>query len=360
MSARSADFYWENVVFKVEDTLFRVPRHGLENASIVFADMFRLPTGEGGQTAVEGQSDDNPIVLEGYTSSEFRSLLKILYPSATKVEPPWEGPEPCPYTTLSTTINLSKEEWIDILKLSTAWEMVVVRATAIAELISKDMTTPLDKVVLGRKFRIAAWLQEGLLGLVSQQPGSCASQGLETLGVALGWKSAARVVWIQKQLVSAAHVAIGEAIEFKADSIRCPECLGVVVKPGDICINCPNEVWVQESFYAAGRPVPQSQSDISQDYIAFLSGILCSRRHGWTGQTCPAKEGPKAENWTCMSCKTVLLRTDQVLIKGNIKRVGRIPGAEDPKVQIDAASYISTFFGDEVKSLQQSPGQDVT
>ncbi|KAF6755693.1 hypothetical protein DFP72DRAFT_784862, partial [Ephemerocybe angulata] len=208
------DFYWETVVFKVEDTLFRVPRHGLENASDVFADMFRLPTGVGGQTVVEGQSDDNPIVLDGYKGSEFRSLLKILYPSY--LDPLWGDP------SLSTVITLSKDEWIDVLKLSTAWEMDTVRTTAIAELSSEYMLTLLEKVVLARKYRVDMWLEVGLCGLVTQQPGY--RTPLETLGANLGWESAARIVWIQQQLELAEQIALGEAIEFIPSSIRCMSC----------------------------------------------------------------------------------------------------------------------------------------
>ncbi|KAF6747402.1 hypothetical protein DFP72DRAFT_821736, partial [Ephemerocybe angulata] len=93
---------------QVEHTLFRVPRHRLDEASDVFANKFRP------QTAEEGQSDDNPIVIEGCKSSEFESLLKYMYLSY-------------PVVTLSTTITLSKKEWLDILKLSTAWKMDAVR-----------------------------------------------------------------------------------------------------------------------------------------------------------------------------------------------------------------------------------------
>lgn len=38
-------YYLETIVFRVEDTLFRVPRRGFELESPVFASMFSLPTG---------------------------------------------------------------------------------------------------------------------------------------------------------------------------------------------------------------------------------------------------------------------------------------------------------------------------
>ncbi|KAF6755689.1 hypothetical protein DFP72DRAFT_1008645 [Ephemerocybe angulata] len=356
---QAEDTYWENIVFKVEDTLFRVPRHGLENASVIFADMFRLPTPVGGQTEVEGQSDDNPIVLEGYTSSEFRNLLKILYPSALKVEQV-HLQEDSEDVTLSTSINLSKDEWLSILELSNVWEMDVVRATAIAELTSNDMTTPLEKVVLARKYRISTWLEQGLCDLVSQRPGSITS--LDTLGVTLGWETAARVVSIREQLQSAAHIDMGEAIEFKSDCIRCPECSGGLWKYENICMNCPRVLGDPEVHYAIGTQVLPPQLNGPQCFIAFLGGIFCIFRRSFRDPKCPRSWGPKAKSRTCMSCKKVFLRSDQVLIKGITRKFsGELPGPPSPdlRVKIDAGCYVSRFFGDEVKSLQEGPTQDI-
>ena len=48
-------------------------------ASETFADMFSLPTGT--DEASEGQSDEHPIVLEGYKEEDFEALLKIIYPT---------------------------------------------------------------------------------------------------------------------------------------------------------------------------------------------------------------------------------------------------------------------------------------
>lgn len=52
-------YYLETVVFRVEDTLFRVPRRGFELESVIFASMFSLPPGKHNP---EGQDDDSPIV----------------------------------------------------------------------------------------------------------------------------------------------------------------------------------------------------------------------------------------------------------------------------------------------------------
>ncbi|KAF5313688.1 hypothetical protein D9611_010127 [Ephemerocybe angulata] len=117
MPTRDPDLY---CVFQVEDTLFRVPRHRLDQASDVFANKFRP------QTAEEGQSDDNPIVIEGCTSSEFESLLKYMLLPMEHL--------PGPVVTAIATTNISKKEWLDILKLSTAWKMDAVRLQTFAGL----------------------------------------------------------------------------------------------------------------------------------------------------------------------------------------------------------------------------------
>ena len=67
----------------MKDSLFRVPREPLEEESIAFADMFLLPQGE--QVIVEGQSDENPIVLQGIEKDDFESLLKALLYRSVRV-----------------------------------------------------------------------------------------------------------------------------------------------------------------------------------------------------------------------------------------------------------------------------------
>ncbi|KAF5313673.1 hypothetical protein D9611_010140 [Ephemerocybe angulata] len=121
MPTRDPYSYWEKFVFQVEDTLFRIPRRGLDKASNDFADKFRP------QTAVEGQSDDNDnqIIIEGCKSSEFEGLLKCMYPVLVKVKHLPGNSKPA--VTLSGTTTLSKDEWLDIFKLSTTCTMDDVR-----------------------------------------------------------------------------------------------------------------------------------------------------------------------------------------------------------------------------------------
>ncbi|KAJ7065593.1 hypothetical protein C8F01DRAFT_1366550 [Mycena amicta] len=80
---RDSDFYPESPAFasadccilRVEGVLFKVQRSLLMRDSAVFDTMFGLPQGE---LPSEGTSDDDPIVIEGDKSDDFRSLLKYL------------------------------------------------------------------------------------------------------------------------------------------------------------------------------------------------------------------------------------------------------------------------------------------
>lgn len=48
-----------------------------QQESVIFRDMFSMP--QGGQSAVEGLSDDRPIRLDGVSKHDFEQLLKALF-----------------------------------------------------------------------------------------------------------------------------------------------------------------------------------------------------------------------------------------------------------------------------------------
>ncbi|KAF5341064.1 hypothetical protein D9611_006140 [Ephemerocybe angulata] len=148
MPDRHSDFYWENMVVQVENTLFHVPRHGFAQSE-AFQAMFRLPAPKGGKP-VEGQSDRHPIVLEGYKVKDFESFLKLLYPS---MESGVSG------------LNMTKEEWVGALKLVTIWQMDKPRGYAITKLMSMRDIRPAEAVNLAREYRISKWLLSALVEL---------------------------------------------------------------------------------------------------------------------------------------------------------------------------------------------------
>ena len=66
---------------QVQDTLYKVHRYFLKNHSVVFRDMFSLPSisHDGAPVHVEGETEENPIVLSDEKDA-FDRLLSIFYP----------------------------------------------------------------------------------------------------------------------------------------------------------------------------------------------------------------------------------------------------------------------------------------
>jgi hypothetical protein len=104
-------------------------------SSEVFADMFLLPSGLAMRS--EGQDRDHPIVLEGYKKDEFTCLLKVMYPTYVHVIficidfiYLWTF-DRARFLTPDGTLDLQlkKEEWVSVLKLSTIWDMTKVCRT---------------------------------------------------------------------------------------------------------------------------------------------------------------------------------------------------------------------------------------
>ncbi|KIM38617.1 hypothetical protein M413DRAFT_239902 [Hebeloma cylindrosporum] len=197
----SSEFFWDNIFIKVEDTLFCVPRCEFVKSSEVFADMFLLPAGPGEST--EGRVRDHPIVLEGYKKDEFTSLLKVMYPTA--------GSQ-ISGTTLD--LGLGKSEWVNVLKLSTIWNMEKIRTYAIHKLSTDFTLSPAEKILLARAHKVATWMYEGVSELVNSNP----KPTIEELG-AFGWETAARILWIRDSFPPNLNI-----LTFKRDDIKCGYC----------------------------------------------------------------------------------------------------------------------------------------
>ncbi len=59
--------------------LFKVARRPFEQESTIFNHTFQLPSAEGLDGECEGETDDNPICLNGVTEEEFRALLRVMF-----------------------------------------------------------------------------------------------------------------------------------------------------------------------------------------------------------------------------------------------------------------------------------------
>ncbi|EIW80316.1 hypothetical protein CONPUDRAFT_105309 [Coniophora puteana RWD-64-598 SS2] len=175
---RDEIFYFSDVIIRVESTLYKVPRHILSEHSHVFRDMFALPSGN---QPAEGLSDDNPIVLQGVTSYDFRQLLRVLYARAIV-------PSALPVSVTNparSQLSLARQEWSAVLKLSHQWEMSTIHQFAIGKMSSLAMD-PTDKLALALKYNIDVWIKPALNDLAKRsRPMTKRDVDLLGLGVVL-------------------------------------------------------------------------------------------------------------------------------------------------------------------------------
>ncbi|KDQ50882.1 hypothetical protein JAAARDRAFT_141290 [Jaapia argillacea MUCL 33604] len=147
-------YYFQDVIFLVEDQLFKVPRLYFENHSDVFRDMFRLPVERG--VDVEGSSDENPLRLEGIKKVDFLRLLRVMYPRL--------------YSRHDIT---TYEEWSSILELSSMWNFEEIKDLAIENLSSSTeqgslAPSPVTRILLGQKYDVPLWVAWGVTDLVKR------------------------------------------------------------------------------------------------------------------------------------------------------------------------------------------------
>ncbi|EIN06752.1 hypothetical protein PUNSTDRAFT_25128, partial [Punctularia strigosozonata HHB-11173 SS5] len=140
---RDDTFYFETITFLVEGCLFKVPREHFAKGSSVFEGMFALPVV--GPSSIDGESDDRPLPLPGVSKHDFRQLLRVMFPRPSASGPP----------------QLSCDEWVSVLKLSTMWQFAEIRARAVREL-SAIAIDAVRKVVLAKKFSVDQWLLPAL------------------------------------------------------------------------------------------------------------------------------------------------------------------------------------------------------
>ncbi|KAI0761524.1 hypothetical protein BD413DRAFT_617048 [Trametes elegans] len=177
---RDADFYCEDIIFLVDDVLFKVSRKPFERDSEVFRDMFSLPSPRGNIAEVDGMSDQRPLVLGGIGASEFRAFLNVIFP-----------------ITYGTTRRvLDKGEWLHVLRLAEMWGFEAVRKQAVREL-SRLVSQHAERFALAHQFSIPGWIEPALQHLARQ----------DTLSAEdfrwLGWETAARLVQVRDSVVFA-------------------------------------------------------------------------------------------------------------------------------------------------------------
>ncbi|KAJ6456078.1 hypothetical protein C8R45DRAFT_1034843 [Mycena sanguinolenta] len=166
---RDQKYYLESITFKIEDRVFKVPRYHFEHSSEIFATTFTLPVADNADT--EGQSDENPVILEGISSVDFRALLTVLYP-----------------LDIPQILSMPKDEWISVLKLSTQWYFLDARDLAIKQLDERPDIGSVERILLGRQYDVATWLRMGYNDLAKREEGISLEDAAK-----IGWETTVRL-----------------------------------------------------------------------------------------------------------------------------------------------------------------------
>lgn len=96
------------------------------------------------------------------------------------------------YRSSTTLSDMTRDEWLSALKLSTMWGFADTRKQSIQKL-SKLELSPINKIVLGREHRVLAWLKEGYDALIKREEVITAEELVE-YATAVGWDTMARVL----------------------------------------------------------------------------------------------------------------------------------------------------------------------
>ncbi|KAF9062533.1 hypothetical protein BDP27DRAFT_1336485 [Rhodocollybia butyracea] len=132
LAIRSPGFYFDCVVFQVEDVLYKIPRAKLVDES-------------------KGLADDNPILLEQLAKEDWECLLRLLF-----------------HPTLSQNLvpDFTLDEWVSVLELATKYDMTNIRKGAIDRIAIFD--DPARKVKIARQLRIPSYFMPSLVELVAR------------------------------------------------------------------------------------------------------------------------------------------------------------------------------------------------
>ncbi|KAJ6481256.1 hypothetical protein C8R47DRAFT_1135174 [Mycena vitilis] len=181
---RDRMYYLESITFKVraprnprdglydlqvEDGIFKVPRYHFEHSSEIFATTFTLPAIDAVQA--EGQSDENPFILEGISRVDFERLLKVLYP-----------------LDIPQILSMAKDDWISVLKLSTLWYFLDARDLAIKQLNNRSDIGSVERILLARQYDVASWLRMGYTDLGRREEGISLADAEK-----IGWQTTVRL-----------------------------------------------------------------------------------------------------------------------------------------------------------------------
>jgi hypothetical protein len=174
-----------------------------------------------------------------------------------------------------------------------------IRTYAIHRLSTGVALSPVEKVLLARAHRVAAWLVEGVTSLVLLN-----SHPLEDLAT-LGWETAARILWIRDNSSPSLHVP--NTLCFRRDAIKCLHCSSSasLINCNQDCYSCRQAVTADAQLTVPGPGLPSGAGD----RIVTLWDIQC---HGKCGS-----HSFRSTSAKCNSCSRIASCNAQVRITPN-------------------------------------------
>ncbi|KAF9445058.1 hypothetical protein P691DRAFT_735574 [Macrolepiota fuliginosa MF-IS2] len=142
--SKSGEFYFEKVVFKVEDRLYRVPNQPFAQHSQIFRRNFEL-------RGFSKYDRHDPFVIEDATKDDFEHLLRFFFPpkSIGKREP-------------------TSDEWASILRLSARWSMLQVKELAIQKLENLNFGNIATKLRMAQELGVQQWFSPAMKTLITR------------------------------------------------------------------------------------------------------------------------------------------------------------------------------------------------
>ncbi|ETW77471.1 hypothetical protein HETIRDRAFT_480130 [Heterobasidion irregulare TC 32-1] len=134
-------------IFLVSGRLYKVHRY-LLSQSVAFRDMFTCPPGP--NAMVQGETDADPITLQGVTQEEFEALLDVFYDSNH------DG-----YS------KITLQQWMHILSIASVFQFDNIRERAIREITKHEPNLDaMQEIELALKHEVRQWALEGLAKLL--------------------------------------------------------------------------------------------------------------------------------------------------------------------------------------------------
>ncbi|THH23036.1 hypothetical protein EUX98_g8141 [Antrodiella citrinella] len=137
------------LVFQVQGRMFRLHQDVLVARSQFFRDMFSLPPE--GERALEGQTEETPIVIPGVTWEDFTSVLYLFY-----------GRE------FDQGYKFSEDSLIGILRLSNKWQIAGGRAFVIPQLTAESDVDPVVWFSLACHERVRPWFIPSFMAIAAK------------------------------------------------------------------------------------------------------------------------------------------------------------------------------------------------